>query len=48
MPVEIRKLANGKYRVQDKKSKKVHAKATTKVKALAQQRLLNQIAAKKR
>jgi hypothetical protein len=38
MPVKIRKLKSGKYRVST--PNEVHAKGTTKKKAIAQERLL--------
>jgi len=42
MPVRIRKLKSGKYRVYD--GKRIAAKATTKTKALKQVKLLRGLA----
>jgi hypothetical protein len=39
MPVKVRKLKSGKYRVSTPNS--VHAKSTTKKKAKSQERILN-------
>lgn len=41
MPVKITKTENGKYRVSTPNA--IHAKATTKYKAMAQERLLNAV-----
>jgi hypothetical protein len=40
MPYGMRKLPNGKYRVYNKDTGKVHAKATSKANAVAQIRIM--------
>jgi len=47
MPYEIKRLSNGKYQVKNKKTGKIIAKGTTKIKAEKQVRLLEMIEGKR-
>ena len=43
MPYQISKVGNNKYQVKNKETGKIHAKGTTKTKALAQVKLMEWI-----
>ena len=48
MPYKMSKLKSGKYKVENAKTGRIHAKGTTKTKAERQIRLLRMIESKKK